>query len=68
METVKCYVENERLVVEFEGQSRFVYIEGQTEDGVFRIRSEHFEKNQSLSNADRRAIRDAIRNKNIVID
>ena len=68
METVRCYVENERLVVEYEGQSRSVYIEGQTEDGIFRVRSEHFENHPSLSYADRRAIRDAIRNKNIVID
>lgn len=68
METVRCYVDNERLVVEFERQSRFVYIEGQTENGVFHVRTEHFENHSSLSDADRRTIRDAISNSNIVID
>jgi hypothetical protein len=68
MGKVRCSVENDRLGIYFEDRIRAVFIKGQTEGGVFYVRTEDFETFPGLSDSDRRDIRDALTNSNIVID
>ena len=62
-------VENERLAIEFDDAVRSVFIEGETINGVFYIRTEKFVIHPALSDSDRIAIRKAILNDSrVVID
>lgn len=62
-------VENERLAIEFDDAVRSVFIEGETINGVFNIRTEKFETHPGLSYSDKKDIRKAILNDNrVVID
>ena len=67
--SVKRYsVENERLGIDFGDEVRPVFIKGETENGVFHVRTEDFETYPDLSDSDREEIRNTLRNSNIVID
>ena len=67
--SVKRYsVENERLGIDFDDSVRPVFIKGETENGVFHVRTEDFETYPGLSDSDREEIRKVLRESNVVID
>ena len=67
--SVKRYsVENERLGIDFDDEIRPVFIKGETKNGLFYVRAEDFEKFPGLSEKDRRDIRHALQNSNVIID
>ena len=68
MSVKRFSVENERLGIDFDDEVRPVFIKGETENGVFHVRTEDFETYPELSDSDREEIRNTLRNNNIVID
>ena len=67
MSVTKCSVEDEKLVIEFDEGVRSVYIKGETTKGIFHVKAENFETYPTLSDNDRKAIRNLLRNSNVVI-
>ena len=61
-------VENERLCIEFKDEVRPVFIKGVSKNGVFHVKTEDFETYSGLSDIDRKDIRTALINSNVVID
>lgn len=68
MSVNKISVENERLGIDFDDEVRPVFIKGRTENGVFYVRTEDLETHPNLSESDKKDIREALRNSNVVID
>lgn len=68
MGKVRYSVKNDRLGIDFEDRIRPVFIKGQTEGEVFHVRTEDFETFPGLSDSDKKDIRDALKDSNVVID
>lgn len=67
--SVKRYsVENERLGIDFDDEVRPIFIKGETNNGVFHVRTEDIETYPNLSDSDREDIRNFLRDSNVVID
>lgn len=67
--SVKRYsVENERLGIDFDDEVRPIFIKGETNNGVFHVRTEDVETYPNLSDSDREDIRNFLRDSNVVID
>ena len=68
MGVMRYSVENERLCIEFKDEVRPVFIKGVSKNGVFHVKTEDFETYSGLSDIDRKDIRTALINSNVVID
>lgn len=68
MGKMRLFVEHDRLGIDFEDRIWPVFIKGQTDGEGFHIKTEDFETFPGLSDSDRKDIREALRESNIVID
>jgi hypothetical protein len=68
MDKVSFSVKNDRLGIDFEDRIRPVFIKGQTVGELFHVKTEDFETFPGLSDSDRKDIREALSDSNVVID
>ena len=64
MDKIIFSFENGKLGIDFPNELRGVFINGESEKDLFRIKTEHFETYSGLSDDDRSRIRQAIKNRN----